>query len=76
MPIEFVWKTCIHRTPSNAPPEAPSAIPGCSTPPEAPERIVSNVTIAFARNETSKIGTTAKSALDEKLNARWRGHCP
>ena len=68
MPIEFVWNICIHRMPSNAPPEAPSAIPGCNTPPEAPERIVNSVTIAFARNETNKIGSTAKSTSDEKLN--------
>ena len=68
MPIEFVWNICIHRMPSIAPPEAPNAIPGCSTPPEAPERIVSNVTIALAPKDSSRIGMTAKSALLEKLN--------
>ena len=68
MPIEFVWNICIHRMPSTAPPEAPNAMPGCSTPPEAPERIVSNVTIALAPKDSSRIGMTAKSALLEKLN--------
>ena len=68
MPIEFVWNTCIQRMPRIAPPEAPNAMPGCNTPPEAPERIVINVTIALATKDSSNTGITARSAFEEKLS--------
>ena len=61
MPIEFVWNTGIQRMPRIAPPEAPNAMPGCNTPPEAPERIVINVTIALATKDSSNTGITARS---------------
>ena len=69
MPIEFVWNICIHRMPSIAPPEAPNAIPGCSTPPEAPERIVSNVTIAFGtKRQQQNRNARPNRHYVEKLN--------
>lgn len=67
-PIELVWKHVIHTIPSNAPIEAPNAMPGCNTPPEAPARMVSSVTTALAANESSNAPAAGHPRALEKLS--------
>ena len=45
---ESVGNISIHTRPSIAPSVEPHALPGCSTPPDAPERMVISVTSALA----------------------------